>query len=64
MNSNEHMARFGASEGIRLLRIPEASMVTISPGSISQMKLAPTTSRAQVSLATMYPDPPGASGSP
>ena len=47
------MARLGASAGILLLRIPEASMVTISPGSISQMKLAPTTSSAQVSLATM-----------
>ena len=47
------MARLGASAGILLLRIPEESMVTISPGSISQMKLAPTTSRAQVSLATM-----------
>ena len=27
MNSKEHMARLGASAGILLLRIPEASMV-------------------------------------
>jgi len=52
MNSKEHMAAWRVG-GDPAAAHPEASMVTISPGSISQMKLAPTTSSAQVSLATM-----------
>ncbi len=50
MNSKEHIARLVCARRILVLRIPDASTVTISPGSTSSTNDAPTTSRAHVSL--------------